>query len=237
MKTFAGFPDDSKLSATAFPALFFTELLPMIDDLAELKVVLYSFWALNQKDGIFRYLLREEYDNEILLDGLKIARPEFDPQATLENALALAVARCILLCTPVTLPNSEIEIFCVNTHKGRVAISQVQAGAYKQGINGRPIEILPERPNIYKIYEANIGMVDSAILRDKLKDAEQEYPPEWIAEAISLAVQMNKRNWRYIEAILKRWRTEGKQDEYARRLDEQDGKKYISGKYADFIEH
>ena len=237
MEKFEGFPEHSKLSATAFPATFFTELLPIIDDLAELKVVLYSFWALNQKEGLFRYLLREEYDNDILLEGLKTAKPEFDPQATLENALALAVARCILLCTSVTLPNSEIEIFCVNTHKGRVAISQVQAGQYKDGINGRPIEILPERPNIFKVYEANIGMVDSAMLKDTLIEAEKDYPPEWIAEAISLAVKMNKRNWRYIEAILKKWEAEGRSDEYAGRLDGQDGKKYITGKYADFIEH
>ena len=95
MNVFKGFPDDSKLSPTAFPALFFTELMPMIDDLAELKVVLYSFWALNQKEGLFRYLLREEYDNAILLDGLKTARPDSEPLVTLENALAAAVARCV----------------------------------------------------------------------------------------------------------------------------------------------
>jgi DnaD/phage-associated family protein len=236
MKTFAGFPDDSKLSATAFPATFFTELLPMIDDLAELKVVLYSFWALNQKEGLFRYLLREEYDNEILLDGLKTAKPEFDPQATLENALALAVARCILLCTPVNLPGNEIEIFCVNTHKGRLAISQVQAGQYKDGINGRPIEILPERPNIYTVYEKHIGPL-APFITDALKAAEQDYSPEWVVDAIDRAAKMNKRNWRYIEAILKRWESEGRGDEYAGRLDGQDGKKYITGKYADFIEH
>jgi len=236
MKTFAGFPDDSKLSATAFPATFFTELLPMIDDLAELKVVLYSFWALNQKEGLFRYLLREEYDNDILLDGLKTAKPEFDPQATLENALALAVARCILLCTPVNLPGNEIEIFCVNTHKGRLAISQVQAGQYKDGINGRPIEILPERPNIYTVYEKHIGPL-APFITDALKAAEQDYSPEWVVDAIDRAAKMNKRNWRYIEAILKRWESEGRGDEYAGRLDGQDGKKYITGKYADFIEH
>ena len=236
MKKFEGFPENSKLSATAFPATFFTELLPIIDDLAELKVVLYSFWALNQKEGVFRYLLREEYDNDILLDGLKIAKPEFDPQATLENALALAVARCILLCTPVNLPGGEIEIFCVNTHRGRVAISQVQAGAYEQGINGRPIEILPERPNIYTVYEKHIGPL-APFISDALKAAEQDYSPEWVVDAIDIAVKANKRNWRYIEAILKRWESEGRSDEYAGRLDGQDGKRYITGKYADFIEH
>lgn len=237
MEKFEGFPDDSKLSPTAFPATFFTELLPIIDDLAELKVILYSFWALNQKEGLFRYLLREEYDNDILLNGLKTVKPDANPQATLENALALAVARHVLLCAPVTLPNTEIEIFCVNTHKGRIAINQVQTGQYKQGIDGRPIEILPERRNIFKVYEENIGLVDSAMLKDKLLAAEKDYPPAWIADAIDLAVQMNKRNWRYIEAILKRWEREGRSDEYAGRLNEQDGKRYITGKYADFIEH
>ncbi len=236
MKTFEGFPEHSKLSATAFPATFFTELLPLIDDLAELKVVLFSFWALNQKEGLFRYLLREEYDNDVLLDGLKTAKPEFAPQATLENALALAVARRILLCTTVNLPHNEIEIFCVNTHKGRVAISQVQAGEYKQGVNGRPIEILPERPNIYKVYEEHFGSL-TPLISDALKEAEKDYPPEWVVEAIEVAVKANKRNWRYAEGILKRWESEGRGDEYAGRLDEQDGKRYITGKYADFIEH
>jgi hypothetical protein len=31
-------------------------------------------------------------------------------------------------------------------------------------------------------------------------------------EAISLAVQNNKPNWRYCEAILKRWKSKGKDD-------------------------
>jgi DnaD/phage-associated family protein len=236
MKIFAGFPDNSKLSATAFPATFFTELLPIIDDLAELKVVLFSFWALNQKEGEFRYLLRDEYDNDVLLEGLKTVKPDADPQAALENALALAVARCVLLCTTIVLPDNEIEIFCVNTHKGRVAISQVQAGEYKQGINGRSIDILPERPNIYKVYEQDIGPL-TPLIAEALKDAEKSYPNEWIHDAIDRSAKMNKRNWRYIEAILKRWQSEGRNDDYVGRLDEEDGKRYVSGKYANFIEH
>ena len=40
--------------------------------------------------------------------------------------------------------------------------------------------------------------------------AEQEYPEAWILEAISLAVQNNKQNWRYCETILKRWKNKGK---------------------------
>ena len=37
------------------PNTFFAELLPAIDDLAELKVTLYCLWLLNHKQGDLRY--------------------------------------------------------------------------------------------------------------------------------------------------------------------------------------
>lgn len=235
MKKFAGFPEGSKLSPTAFPALFFTELLPMIDDVAELKVTLFSFWALNQKEGRFRYLRREEYDNPVLLDGLKTAKPRAKAETTLEQALARAVERGTLLCTTLALEAGEIELFFVNTALGRAAIHQIQAGEWKPGTHTDIIEILPERPNIYKLYESNIGILTPRIA-DNLKDAEKEYPAEWIQDAIHLAVENNKRKWSYIDAILKRWETEGRSRESGQ-PNGQDGKHYVSGQFADFIKH
>ena len=47
MKGFTGFPA-GKQRLTAIPNLFFSELLPAIDHLAELKVTLYAFWAAQQ---------------------------------------------------------------------------------------------------------------------------------------------------------------------------------------------
>ena len=55
MKGFPGFPD-GKLRQTAIPNLFFSDLLPHIDNLAEMKITLYAFWALTQKEGQVRYL-------------------------------------------------------------------------------------------------------------------------------------------------------------------------------------
>jgi hypothetical protein len=43
-----------------------------------------------------------------------------------------------------------------------------------------------------------------------LRDAENTYPAEWIEEAMKIAVQYNKRSWRYVESFLRRWATEGK---------------------------
>lgn len=63
--------------------------------------------------------------------------------------------------------------------------------------------------NIFGIYESNIGPL-TPMIADTLEDAEKTYPLDWIKESIALAVENNKRNWRYCETILKRWMESGK---------------------------
>lgn len=65
--------------------------------------------------------------------------------------------------------------------------------------------------NIFTHYEGNIGIL-TPMIADSLTDAEKVYPLEWIVGAIRLAVENNKRNWRYCEEILKRWKDEGKDE-------------------------
>ena len=66
-----------------------------------------------------------------------------------------------------------------------------------------------ERPNIFALYEDTIGML-SPIVAERLKEAEERYPPGWIREAFEIAALENKRSWGYIDSILKRWGSEGK---------------------------
>jgi DnaD/phage-associated family protein len=93
-----------------------------------------------------------------------------------------------------------------------------------------------ERPNIFKLYEENIGPL-TPLIADALKDAEQTYAPEWVAEALEIAVKNNKRNWRYVEAILKRWKVEGHAKKQDRQNAQEDGRRYVEGEYAEYIEH
>ena len=65
-----------------------------------------------------------------------------------------------------------------------------------------------KRPNVYELYENEIGML-TPMIADVLADALSEYPEDWFAPAIRIAVERNVRNWRYIEAVLKRWKIEG----------------------------
>ncbi len=93
-----------------------------------------------------------------------------------------------------------------------------------------------QRPNIYVLYEQNIGPL-TPLLADELKEAEDSYPAAWIEDAFRESVELNKRSWRYIQRILERWATEGKGDETARQRRKDDPRRFIEGKYADYIEH
>lgn len=54
----------------------------------------------------------------------------------------------------------------------------------------------------FKLYEAEFGVL-TPMIADAIKDAEKTYPPEWIPEAMQIAVANNKRSWKYVEGILK----------------------------------
>ena len=75
------------------------------------------------------------------------------------------------------------------------------------------------------------------LVADELRQAEREYPSEWIEEAFRLAAEANVRRWSYVRAILERWSTEGKGDGTSRRDSKEDYRRYTKGKYADLFEH
>ena len=79
------------------------------------------------------------------------------------------------------------------------------------------------------------------MIADALGEAEDTYPTHWIEEAIQIAVERNKRSWRYAEAILERWQREGrdarKEKLKDRRDPEEARRQYIEGEFSDFVEH
>lgn len=236
MSAFGGFKP-GRVRHIRLPAPFFDDLLPLIDDLAELQVTLFCFYALHQKEGSYRCLRRRDFDAAPwLAQALRAACPGQDPAVTLEGALARAAARGTLLSVCAQLDSGGEVLYFLNTPAGRAAVSQVHSGHYRPGDAPGSVEILPERPNIFALYEANIGAL-TPLISEQLRDAEAEYPAAWLEDALRLAVEHNKRSWRYIRAILERWQKEGKDRGLAGGLNQADGKKYISGEYAAFIKH
>jgi len=233
MKGFPGFPD-GKLRLTSVPNLFFSDLLPNIDNLPELKVTLYAFWALTQKDGTVRYLRLADFLNDMeFMKGMG-PTPTLGAEALMEG-LERAVARGTFLHVNVESADGKMDLYFLNTEKGRAAVEGITRGEWRPGAaSDEPVSLLVERPNIFVLYEQNIGPL-TPLIADELRDAEQTYPLSWIEEAIQIAVENNVRKWRYVHAILERWRQEGKQDGIDRRDSQKALREQIPEEFRDII--
>lgn len=210
------------------PPGFFSQWLPLIDDVDELKLTLFCLYALAQQPKhAVPYLRRRHLSHEN------------SPMATwteeqLEAALARCVVRGTLLVVEVVLQEQPELVYFINTPRGRSAVQQVLAGRWRPHDEGDAASA-PVRPNVYALYEQHIGLL-TPLIADELKDAQEEFPSQWLEDAIKIAAENNKRHWKYVRGILNRWKIEGRHHEAPARPNLQDGTRFISGKYADFIE-
>lgn len=216
MSKFKGFGDSE--SSTQVPDSLFSQLLAEIEDVDELKVALFALWRIEHIDGTVRALHDADFDAMGL--GLSVGE--------IRSGLEKAVRRGVLLVSR----HGEDAAYFLNSPRGRAAAEGFAGGKVQAPGSAAPLE----RPNVFRLYEENIGPL-TPLIADTLKNAEEVYSEEWVADAIGLAVTHNKRSWKYCEAILKRWKEEGRaekqnrrDDPAARRRDIEDKvRKYLGG--------
>jgi DNA replication protein len=229
MKGFAGFPE-GPVRMTPVPETFFTGLLPDIDDLGELKLTLYVIWRFSMQEGPRRFLaLSDLLEAAELLAALK--EPGRSGEQALSDALERAAARGTLIA--VRSADGADAWYFLNSPRGKAAAEGLARGEWKPEAGPAPAREV-ERPNIFSLYEQNIGAL-TPMMAEILRDAEKEYPAAWIGEAVRIAVEHNARSWKYIAAILQRWKTEGRGGR--KTTAEEERRRYVEGEYADFIEH
>ncbi len=205
MSDFPGFPQ--KMSFTPIPNMFFSELMPHIEDISELKVTLHLFWTLYHRRGYPRFItLGELLADATLISSLKGEHPE----AMLRHGLELAISRGTLLHLKLERDEEGDDLYLINNNEGRGIVAKLESGELKLGGVIRRERASPdERPNIFALYEQNIGLL-TPLIAEELKEAERLYPAPWIEDAFREAVRHNKRSWRYISTILQRWAVEGR---------------------------
>ncbi len=211
--SFEGFSGNQGFSP--LPNEFFHHLLREVDDLNELKATIYALWLVANMEGTAHPLFMSDFVEEL---GAEEAA----------SGLAKAVLRGSML--KVTREADE-DIYFINSPRGRASAEAARAGSWvpERKTSMPPISV----PNIFRLYEENIGPL-TPMMADTLRDAEEEYEFEKIKKAMELAVQANVRNWRYVDAILKRWKEDGYDKD--RRDDQKDRQRYAEGKYADFLD-
>jgi DNA replication protein len=239
MRGFAGF-SAGKQPTTPIPNLFFSDLLPVIDDLAELKVTLHLFWLIGRKRGALRYArLAELLKDKQLLAGL--GTESTTVEEVLRDALERAVARGTLLHATVQRGEESEEWYMVNSPAGREVLNKLRDGDLDLLADiSEDLQLQMERPTIFVLYEQNIGML-TPMIAEELREAERQYPAEWITDAFREAVSANKRSWKYVQAILERWRREGRGSPQGRGEVPEDAegrlRYYVPEGYEDLIEH
>jgi DNA replication protein len=209
MKGFAGFPE-GKVRSVAVPEPFFTDLLPLIDNVHELKVTLYGLWQLNLREGAYRFLRREDFAGDAeFMRGLAASARQ--AEEILDDALERAEARGTFLGVRVEDAQAEHRLYFMNTPKGREAVNKLTRGEWQPADFGGAASFSALRANVFTLYEQNIGAL-TPMLVEELRDALATYPAAWIEDAIRIAVKNNVRRLKYILAVLERMQTEGRYD-------------------------
>jgi DnaD/phage-associated family protein len=232
--TFNGFPP-GKIQTTRIPTLFFTELLPRIDDLEELKITLYALWKITRLEGEVRYLKEEDFlGDPIFMEGMGATGSA--QQRAVCAGLERAVKRGTLLKASVPEGDGQLELYFFNSPRGQAAVQSVADGSWRPSDDSSPSPTLSiEVPNIFQLYEDNIGPL-TPLIADTLREAETQYPENWIRQAVEIAVQNNVRKWNYIEAILRSWQDGGRDERQNRRHTKKDRRAYLEDEFAEFIE-
>jgi DNA replication protein len=239
MQGFAGFPA-GKVPTTPIPNPFFTELLPTLNHLGELKTTLHIFWMIGRKVGQLRYArLDELLADERLLTGLTTTT--VSGEEALKDGLERAVARGTLLHVTVQRANGSEEWYMVNSANGRDVLERLKSGDLDvQSFVAEDVQLQVERPNIFVLYEQNIGLL-TPMVTEELRDAERHFPAEWITDAFREASVLNKRNWRYVLRILQRWELEGKEMPAAPSQESEDSddrrNRYVPEGYEDLLHY
>ena len=217
MTKFKGFTDSE--SFTQLPDTFFQELLSEIDDMAELKVTLFFLWRVQHMEGPFRALCQTDFTE----DALGLSADEV--AAGLEKAFRRG---------SILKAEHDADVFYfLNSPRGRAASEAFANGDWRESAKIMSGTVV-ERPNVFKLYEENIGPL-TPMIADMLKDAEETYSQEWIADALEIAVANNVRNWKYVEAILKRWKGKGKYEGRDRQDAEKSSERYTKSEFDEYL--
>ena len=206
-KTYPGFP--KRVRQAPVPAPVLGSLLEVIDDLDELKCTLRVIDLLSQKRGYPRFVTLRELQADKSLARAIPADGDTSSAVRIERSLARAVKRGTLVFAVAGTGKDRQPMFGLNTESDRAGLAKVAGEGWQADAEYPEPAAAVERPNIFEMYEQNIGLI-SPMIADSLREADGMYPQDWIEEAFGEAAAQNRRSWRYVSRILERWERDGR---------------------------
>jgi DnaD/phage-associated family protein len=196
------------------PRAFITDVAPQITEIAELQTTLTVFRLAAEGGGLEEPVAHEAIlRDRPLRTALRVTGSPREPDRRIATGLDLAVGRGSLLAFAAEAGTASRLWYYVNTPVNQALVSAMARGAVAPPPvvwpDGDVPAVVPERPNVFRLYEQNIGLL-TPLIADHLVDALERYPREWIEDAIAEAVAYNRRSWRYVQRILEQWATQGR---------------------------
>ncbi|HVL24891.1 MAG TPA: DnaD domain protein [Thermomicrobiales bacterium] len=200
----------------SLPLVFLEEVAPDIASMEELQVSLAVFRMVAELEGeetpiAERMILRDApLRRSLRRDGIA-----GDADDRIQQGIDLAVGRGTLLRFAAVRGTRETLWYYLNTPVNRATVASMQRGALAPPAivweGQSPPAIAVDQPNAFRMYEQNIGPL-TPLIADQISRAVEEYPGDWIEDAIAEAVTYNRRSWRYILRILENWTATGRRE-------------------------
>ena len=182
-------------------------------------MTLFFLWQVQHMEGPFRALCETDFEEKVLGLGA--------------DELAAGLEKAVRRGSILQSEHDADVFYFLNSPRGRAAAEAFAKGEWRESAKILAAPML-ERPNVFKLYEENIGPL-TPMIADMLKDAEETYLQEWIAEALEIAVKNNVRNWKYVEAILKRWKEKGKYEGKDRQDAGESSERYTKSEFEEYL--
>lgn len=204
----------------SIPREFLAETVADIGSMAELQVCLAFFRLIGELEGdetpiAERTIVRDStLRNALRRDGIVS-----DPESRILQGLELAVGRGTIIRFKTKSGSRQSYWYYLNTPVNRATIGAMERGSLSppaiiwEGQAVPAVSIDP--PNAFQLYEQNIGPL-TPLIADQISRAVEEYPGDWIEDAIAESVNYNRRSWRYVLRILENWNAMGRRDDEER---------------------
>ena len=194
-----------------FPVQLFTEILPRLHNESQLRATLYTWYAIASKGSGQRYV----YLSQLLTDPVLLSWfTHLGGKNGIQRGLDQSCREGIFLQLQI---GEDDKILAPNDESGARLITDMKSESVAHHNQSR--DSSPETnyettvvSNVVEKYENEIGML-TPVIADMIAIAEQMYPTTWILAALDIAAQSNARSWKYVTAILARWKNEGKNND------------------------
>jgi len=198
------------------PTSFLSDVLPGITSIEEIQVSLAAIRLFDAAGGFNEPLAEKAIVRDRgLRAALRVGGSPRAPDARITKGLDLALARGTLVRLVSSEAKKRATFYYLNTPENRNSIRLMETGQLPAPRSLWPDENPPsitiDRPNAFRLYEQNIGTL-TPLIADQISRAIEEYPDDWIEDALAEAVTYNRRSWRYVTRILENWQAYGRQE-------------------------